>query len=396
MNKFNFIKQLLENEKFNTPQKERFFKLVSKELESSAKQDEQVLDEVKEIKEQIKLLEVSSSKFGQKQLIQPQFTRQGNSINKAKAQYPKIHNARSLVRLMNQFSDNSKALKYTTHSWEHGRFHSYEGFIAKVKEEWNEINQELKSLNPRLSAKISNFLFNRNLGEKKDDKYYHVWGEKKLKFGWASKSLEAYLKEADADPFSCPIPKEIKSLDSKYNLLLFDHYVSEFKNEIEIREDNSALVSLINDLWTNELTYDFNVNQINTEGVSFFTDVPYLKSVIKVIFGTFKKRSQFPDITCSIEQNFEDNYVELSVSQLNSKCNRSIEDPKIVSPNGGDFSTLIKNLMNLADFSVIGQFRDGAKYKVNYLSSNLEIENVEKLEDNYPCNGFTYLIKFYL
>jgi hypothetical protein len=396
MNKFNFIKQLLENEKFNTPQKERLFRLVSKELESSAKINEQVYVEVKEIKEQIKLLEVCSSKSVQKQLKQPQFRKQGNPINKTKSQYPKIHNARSLARLMNQFSDNSKALKYTTHSWEHGRFQSYEDFITKIKEEWNEINKELKSLNPRLNAKISNFLFNSNLGEKKDDKYYHVWGEKQLKFGWASKGLEAYLKDVDANPFSCPIPNEIKSLDRKHNLLLFDHYVSEFKNEIEIREDNSALVSLINNLWTRELTYDFNVSQINTEGVSFFTDVPYLKSVIKVIFGTFKKRSQFSNITCSIEQNFEDNYLELSICQLNSKCNRSIEDPKIVSPTGGDFSTLIKNLLNLADFSVIGEFRDGAKYKVNYLSSNSEVENVEKLEHNYPCNGFTYLIKFYL
>ena len=36
MDKFVFIKQLLENEKFNPSQKERFLKLVTNELEKSS------------------------------------------------------------------------------------------------------------------------------------------------------------------------------------------------------------------------------------------------------------------------------------------------------------------------------------------------------------------------
>ncbi|OBX21041.1 hypothetical protein A9996_18560 [Gelidibacter algens] len=368
MNKFKFVRQLLENEKLNPNQKERFLKLISKELADSSNLDEQIFNEVKEIKEKIRLLEGVVTGSGQ------EHTKPSNS------HYPKIHNARSLVGLMNQFSDNSKALKYTTHSWEHGRFQSYEDFLKKVKEEWNDMNQELKELNPRLHGKISNFLFNEKLGKIKTGNYYHVWGEKKLKFGWASGALQRYMNDNDADPFSCPIPDEIKILDKKHNFLLFDHYVSEFKNEIEIREDNSALVNLINNLWTEELNYDFTVNQENTEGVSFFTDVPYLKSVLKIVFGSFKKRSQFPNIIFRVDQNFEKKYLELSISQLDSKCNRSIDDPKIICPTGGDFSTLIENLKNLADFSVIGVFRNGALYKVNYLSSNENVENVRKTE----------------
>ena len=51
MNKFGFIKQLLENEKFNASQKERFFKLVSKELETAKHIDDQVLEDIRLIKE---------------------------------------------------------------------------------------------------------------------------------------------------------------------------------------------------------------------------------------------------------------------------------------------------------------------------------------------------------
>ena len=51
MNKFSFVKQLLENEKFNSSQKERFFKLVSKELETAKHIDNQVLEDIQLIKE---------------------------------------------------------------------------------------------------------------------------------------------------------------------------------------------------------------------------------------------------------------------------------------------------------------------------------------------------------
>lgn len=400
MNKFEFISHVLENQKMNLVQKERFFKLASKEIGLIKPSNEVLWEEIEKIKlklgnEDVSALLAGSDPVDNIDELNENQSRQVKDSNSI--EFPKIHSAHILVQLMNKFSDNSKALKYTTHSWEHGRFENYSDFIIKIKKEWKEINGELKVLNSRLHAKISNFLFNKNLGhESKDERYYQVWGEKKLKFGWASKALETYMLNADVDPFSCPIPKEIKNLDGKYDLLFFDDYVSEFKNEIEIREDNSALVNLINVLWTDELTYDFNVEQQNTEGVSFFTDVPYLKSVLILIFKSFKKRIQFSNIVCRIDENFDENHVELCLTQLNSKCNRSIYDPKIISPTGGDLSTLIENLKNLADFSVVGEFKGGGIFKVNYLCSNIGVKNVEKLDKNYPCEGFTYVLKFYL
>ena len=52
MNKFSFVKQLLENEKFNSSQKERFIKLVSEELESS---EDFILEEIDSIKQRLDL-----------------------------------------------------------------------------------------------------------------------------------------------------------------------------------------------------------------------------------------------------------------------------------------------------------------------------------------------------
>ena len=53
MNKFSFIKQLLENEKFNVSQKDRFLKLVSNELESSEEIDNNIIRDIQLIKEKI-------------------------------------------------------------------------------------------------------------------------------------------------------------------------------------------------------------------------------------------------------------------------------------------------------------------------------------------------------
>lgn len=62
MNKFNFIKQLLENEKFSASQKDRFLKLVSKELERSSKREDQVLFDIINIKKKIGFDNVNGKK----------------------------------------------------------------------------------------------------------------------------------------------------------------------------------------------------------------------------------------------------------------------------------------------------------------------------------------------
>ena len=53
MNKFKFINSLLENEKFSTSQKERFLKLVTKEIGESSNFEEKVLIDLDEIKSKL-------------------------------------------------------------------------------------------------------------------------------------------------------------------------------------------------------------------------------------------------------------------------------------------------------------------------------------------------------
>lgn len=394
MNKFTFIKDLLENNKLNQSQKDRFFKLVSYELIKSENINNTVIEDIEDLKKRIGRYEKKGdyTEDVTKDINNNPSFQVKNSIN-----HPIIHNAPDLVNLMSLFSSNEKALKYTTHSWEFGKFESYEDFIKKISDEWKEINQELKRLNPRFHGKISNFLFHNKLGEKPEgNNYYNMWGDMGLKFGWSSIALKSYMKHQKNDPFACPIPESIKNIEKEENLLYFQDYVSVFKNEIEVREDNNALENLINKLWSNILGYDFTVTQEDIIGVSFFTDVAYLKSTLEIIFKSFKARMNYPNIICRVDKNFTSKFIELSLIQKDSVCNRDINDPKISNPNGGDVSSIINNLKNLADFSIVSRFKDDSVYKVNYLSSDNSVKAIQKIEGNNMCDGFTYKLKFYL
>jgi hypothetical protein len=311
--------------------------------------------------------------------------------------YPIIHNPSITVDLLKYFTANDKDLKYSTHSWEEGKYDNYEDFLSKISLEWHEIKVELKSQSHRLHAKISNFLFQNKLGQKKEDGYYEVWGENRLKFGWSSAELKIHMSEPGNSPFSCPIPEHIKQLDKKYNLHYFKDYAEVFKNEIEFREDSNNFKKMILDIWENELRYDFRLNGLEQlVGFSLFTDVALIKASVIKIFEMFKGKPQHPVISIEKISSFENRGFHLfRITQVDSFVTRSINDPKITNPTG-NLNTIIKQLKNLADYSIVSRFQDGNTYRINYLSSLTKSRFIEKLPGNETVLGMTHELKFYL
>jgi hypothetical protein len=320
--------------------------------------------------------------------------------------YPIIHSPRRTVELLKYFTENDKDLKYSTHSWEEGKYEGYDDYISKIKKEWNSIfdlttnekfHEILKKQSLRLHGKISNFLFNKMLGQKNDKGYYIYWGEKQLKFGWSSPELKIHMDEPGKSPFSCPIPNHIKELDKKHNLIYFKDYADTFKNEIEFREDSNNFKKMILELWESELSYDFEIIGIpELVGFSFFTDVSYVKESIRILLrDLFKNKPEFPQIIIEKHSNFKNHgYHLIRITQKNSFVTREINDPKFQNPTG-NLHSIINNLKNLADYSIISKFADGKSYRINYLTSNGN-EFIEKLENSNEVTGFTHEFKFYL
>lgn len=311
--------------------------------------------------------------------------------------YPIIHNPSKTVELLKYFTANDKDLKYSTHSWEEGKYNSYEEYIENIRLEWNEIRDELKNQSPRLFAKISNYLFHEELGKKGEKGYYISWGEMKLKFGWSSAELKIHMNEPENSPFTCPIPDYIRELDKKYNLYYFKDYADIFKNEIEFREDSNNFKKMILNLWEKELGYDFNVKGIEQlGGFSFFTDVHLIKEVLSIIFrDMFKGKPEFPEVIIDKASNFENGgYHSIKITQRNSFITRSVHDTKLTNPTG-NLHSIIKTLKNLADYSIESRFPDGSNYRLNYLSSTKK-SFLETLPENENVLGFTHELKFYL
>lgn len=311
--------------------------------------------------------------------------------------YPIIHNPSTTVSLLKYFTANDKNLKYSTHSWEEGKYDSYEDFLSKISFEWNEIKDEIKKQSKRLHAKISSFLFNNKLGKKNEKGFYEVWGENRLKFGWSSEELIIHMSEPGNSPFSCPIPEHIKQLDKKYNLHYFKDYAEVFKNEIEFREDSNNFKKMILDIWENELGYDYKLNGLEQlVGFSLFTDVALVKASVVKIFEMFKGKPHYPVISVEKNTSFENRgYHLFRITQIDSFVTRSIDDPKITNPSG-NLNTIIEQLKNLSDYSIVSRFQDGNTYRINYLSSSTTSEFIVKLPENETALGITHELKFYL
>lgn len=312
--------------------------------------------------------------------------------------YPILHTPFKTVELLKYFTANEKDLKYSTHSWEEGRYNNYEEYIEKIRFEWNEINADLKNLSCRLHAKISNYLFHDRLGQKNEKGNLISWGEMYLTFGWSSPELKIHMNEPGNSPFSCPIPDHIRKLDKKHNLYYFKNYADIFKNEIEFREDSSNFKRMILDLWENELGYDY-FNVIGIEdliGFSFFTDVHLIKAAFRDIFrDMFKGKREFPDVIIEKTSNFENGgYHLIKITQKGSFITRAVDDPKLTSPSG-NLNSIIENLKNLADYSIVSRFGDGKNYRINYLTST-KTTFVDTLSENENVLGFTHEFKFYL
>jgi hypothetical protein len=394
--KSDFVRALLAEKNLRSQEREKIIELGFKELSEERNQAIlKVLDEARIVfkndNEDIKtkldfLIDNYSAKLQDVS---------GSSIIEKSSTYPISHNLKTTVKLLSFFTDNQKSLKYTTHSWEEGRFRNYEDFMSKIREEWEEIKEELKIQNIRLYSKISSFLFNPNLGKVDSDGKTQTWGEKRLKFGWSSPGLKEFLLNEKDDPFTFKIPEEIKSQEN-IELNYFSGYIEEFKNEIEFREDSQNLQQIFLEIWENEIGYDFNVIGIeNLDGISYFADVENFKKVIKKIFrNSIGRRLGFNEVLINCSSNFvNDNFHIIRITQKDSHSPRNIEDPKITMPSG-DLFDIINSLKNISDYSIESKFQDEKYYRVNYLSSSNQ-SFIEEINENLPL-GFTHIFKFYM
>ncbi len=298
------------------------------------------------------------------------------------------HRPKELANILNSFTQNNNPLKYATHSWEEGKFVSYDDFIAQIRQAWKKIDKDLKRYSRNLHAKIYTFLFSSELGNENKKGYINTWGEHRVKIGWSSPELKKWCTDGNK-------PLEYRLSDSTSFTVgsedietFYDVAMKVFKHEIEIKTDNNRLKYLFLDIADKLLGFDFNVTDENLEGKDFYTDVQWLRSALNKIFEEIKKRTTHPNIVISAID--KDNILEIKILQVGAVPNKTSEQ-LLDRINKGSFGSITNELCSLCDWSIEAKCEDG-NYRINYLKQK-ETKAFEKIS-NEP-KGFTYILRFY-
>lgn len=401
MNKFQFIKQLLDTKKFSPSQKERFFKLVSTELADIGNHNQEILEDIRLIKERIGM--------GEKL--------EGGYINKSPT-IQMLHSPRFVSNYLKQFKENTD-LKWTTHVWDNIKYKSIDDFITGLNN-----SKEYSSLfkyNINLYNLINYFIYNPR--EELNDKGVPKFGWPNLhemKFGWQypNKLLIDWCKqnydnrsfEERKKPFQYLLPielrpkKTVKGKEIKY----FEDVVDVFKTEIQFREEY-----LYKELRRRSRSMvDFNFIGIDeAKQLNFYTYTPGVLSAIDHIFEQIKKNETAREIRFSFKES-KDKLI-ISISQINSfpiKKELNPDNPKAFV--GGQLFAIAESLFSLADFSVESKF----KYKgrehfgelfITYdgMEGEMYKQNITLIKPpkfipfngvNQDALGFVYKLSFYI
>jgi RNA-directed DNA polymerase len=305
---------------------------------------------------------------------------------------PVFHKPKELVALLKNFSVNDSALKYTTHSWDAGRdaniFKDLSEFLSIAKSRYSEFSYDLKGLSENLNGKIYNFLFNKEIAKS-------GWGDinpkKRIYFGWSSPELlEACNNDISLNPEDFILPEKYQVQRAGKTLQKFKHIIDVFKNEIEVRDENSALLNLILQKHDHYLI-SFSAPKVsNLENKTFYTDIQWLGKALDLIFEGIQKYPQHPVVEYAVTESNNDRLVLTILHRNSFKNGLSIHDDKL-NLKRGDFSTIKDKLRNLCDWCIESEFSEGA-YRINYLISDNEISAYEKI---MSAEGFKHILTFY-
>ena len=324
------------------------------------------------------------------------------SANGNKERICTIHNPIEVVSFLHKFSENNNALKYTTHFWDKDKddnynYPSFEYFKSTYMSSLNNGDFNLSLMfgyNEHLWKLIRNFLV---LDEPISN---YTWSEYKLCIGY-NKYVKAWMdSNPGLQPANMPItafPKEFqpKGLIKGKVLSYFSDIIEIFKHCIEFRDTDFLLC--VTRLFKNSDYHVVKNGLENMQGV--FTDTELVKEALSIIAGNL--RPMYPDveINCSSYTLDGAKVVEVRILQKGSFSNRNIDDGKIKAvPGEGDFYRIKGKLLNLCDFAVESNFKIGDDLRhcrINYLSSDINKEDIVFIDDK-ECEGFTYVLTFYV
>jgi hypothetical protein len=303
-NKFKFIQTLLENEKFDSNQKERFLKLISIELEKSSEVDTQFLEYIGEIDkvkknfddsnlkiekideeingikneiDSIKKNEITQKKRNEDIYAEiPQLKKQKKESEKKEKKFIPDPNPKHVADFMSLFNKRL-GLKYLTHDYDENNEFIIDKFLVAANDVFH---KETKKLNipQSLWAIVKQFAF-----DSKQTSWTSISNDYQndipIKIGWATPELRDWSKQNNLHPFRNEDYKKI---------------INSFKRITRIERSNldKLIDAALKSALGNEID-DFKLNKTDISKADFYSHVSYLKIALVIIFKEIKKHSAY-------------------------------------------------------------------------------------------------------
>ncbi len=356
--KYDFIRELLKDKKFNQNQRERILELASRELSTEGNLEERVL----------KIEEMLAG---------------GDDPPENEKKSPP-HKPKETYDLLSYFSSTERGMKNLTHAFNYG-FIAYEELIKQCRNEFEEGKKKYPNVPVSLLKRIEEFAFSET------PDWYIMRGANKTAYstGWSEKEFIKWYKENQIHP----------ALDKEKE----KEMINPFRETIQVRTDLGNLYRLINDLAV--MVFQNSIKLTIKEAINsaqFYTDVDRLGLAFYHIFTAIKQVSlkNFCD-EVEIDFRVQDNFKVVEIIHKDSVPTKSVNDSDFL---GGDLATVKKNLWGLCNYDIIAKFPEG-KYRKVILSDKIgefeKNENTGKwLGKNYQLSnttitGFTHNLKFY-
>lgn len=412
-NKYDFIKELLENKKINQNQRERILELASKEmsLEGSLVERVQKIEEMLFDNTPVENETTNNTKI--------------NNIeqNTDEKKIKKYYKSQELYNFLKDFHQNYFILKPTSHAVDKEDYngickfceieeYNHEIILSKIKIDYENLQNKYKKkfVSKNMTALIWTYLFG-DKGRKWDNNITINWSSPEL-IDWC-KDNAGIPPNPDSDicnekltqgfVFQDAIKPRLKLIKEdgviKNDINNFGELCIHFKHLFHLRADNQ-LKDIIKNNIINEPTYsEWKIDLEEIDSIEYYTDVSKLIQLTERIFNLINsviKDHVDLEQTPKIKLSFKDlgSFIEFKIHHINTifkRLNNALNRP------GKSLSSIIKNQVNgIGDFELMVEINTGEVYQIK--SWNWEIWKnggdftvEQKTDSNHK--GVAYILK---
>lgn len=358
--KYDFIKELLENNKINQIQRERILDLVSNEISIDGTLEKRIqkIEDVIFNEETIKGSNFNISPYQLQSL--PEYIDPINLYNALLA-----YNQNPILKTTCHPISTTNIEFIAAQSESDG--YDYFKHIELIKKNFNELAKD-KKFTTKMYVLIKNYITGEG-----------AWSSQHIKESWSDKLLEDWAK---SNPNMVPNPedslieatenegyklqKELVSKLTNKTIRNFSELVLYFKSLWHIKDDNP----LQRILEKRNIDYKYkewsNIKFLNfSQTLNLFTDIDKLVQAYSIIINLIKEKSNENHQEILISFFEEGSQKTLSIHQLSTFWKKSIIDT-IERPFGNSMVPLIENQINgLCDLHIRAKFEGDQFYEVN-------------------------------